>query len=285
MASLDLRPIDEGSLQAALALLGRGFSERTEALWRSGLKKILTTRSSCDPRPIGVIMTSEGKDIGILLTIPSQQSNDDGSVRNVVNLAAWYIDESHRWLASRMLKKIVADDDAVFLDLTPNPASEMINRKLGFERLNDGFVIFLLLFTALRARTNSKVLSFDQAGMRLTAFERRTLEQHESLGCVVGVLRSEDRFSPLIFSRIKRRGLPGARLILADSKAVITNNLSAISSFLLRKRILFLRMDAKRSDLTAGSMASRWTEPTYIKGGRSSSRVDFTYSEFVFWET
>jgi hypothetical protein len=66
---------------------------------------------------------------------------------------------------------------------------------------------------------------------------------------------------------------------------VVTNNLSAISSFLLRKRILFLRMDAKRSDLTAGSMASRWTEPTYIKGGQSRSRVDFTYSEFVFWGT
>ncbi len=230
-------------------------------------------------------MTSEGEDIGILLTIPSQQTNDDGSVRNVVNLAAWYIDESHRWLASRMLKMAVADDDAVFLDLTPNPASEIINRKLGFERLNDGFVVFLLPFTALRARTNSKILSFEQAGTRLTAFEQRTLEQHESLGCVVGVLRSEDKFSPLIFSRIKRRGLPGAQLILAESKAVVTDNLSAISSFLLRKKILFLRMDAKRSDLAAGSMASCWTEPTYIKGGQTSSRIDFTYSEFVFLGT
>ena len=286
MASVELRPIDQNSLPAALALLARGFPERTEAFWRAGLNKILTMKDVSSARPAGVIITSDAKDIGILLTIPSERPDDDGTLRKVVNLVAWYVEESHRWMAARMLKKIVADEATVFLDLTPNPAAEIINQRLGFERLTDGFLIYLLPVTAFRPRHAAKVLSLDEAGTRLTAFERTTLRQHQALGCVVGVLRTANRYSPLVFSRMQRRGLPGARLILAESKAAVSDNLTAISRFLLRRKMLFLRMDVTRGDSAAGSMASRWNETTYRKGGgQAGERVDFTYSEFVFWGT
>jgi hypothetical protein len=51
------------------------------------------------------------------------------------------------------------------------------------------------------------------------------------------------RAHPLIFSRMTRRRLPGARVILTDSKRLIADNLAVISRLRLGNGMLFLRMD------------------------------------------
>lgn len=283
MASIDLRPIDRSGLDAATEMLVRGFPERSRDFWVSGLHRILTIHDVTADHPIGYMMTVGGQDAGIILTIPSPQLN--GARASVAHLAAWYIDQPHRWLAARMMKKVVAANDSVFLDLTPNAASKVINEKLGFSLLNEGFFIYLLPLAAWRTGGTARLVAFDASAHELSEDERRIVEHHRKLGCIVGLLRKAGRLSPMIFSRMQRRGLPGARLILADSKADVTDNLGAISRFLLRQKVLFLRMDATRKDSSAGSFASRWTEPTYIKGARDRADTDFTYSEFVLLGT
>jgi hypothetical protein len=79
-----------------------------------------------------------------------------------------------------------------------------------------------------------------------------------------------------------RRHLPGARVILTDSKQLIVDNIAVISRFLLRNGMLFLLMDANRADATAGSSISRWSAPTYVKGATDRNRIDHTYSELIF---
>ena len=79
-----------------------------------------------------------------------------------------------------------------------------------------------------------------------------------------------------------RRRLPGARVILTDSKRLIVDNLAVISRYLLGNGMLFLQMDANRADSIAGSIISRWSAPTYVKGATDRSRIDHTYSELIF---
>lgn len=276
---MKLRPIDDSSSGDALAVLKRGFPEKTESFWADGLRKILSSPSRRDTQPVGFLMTIGEKDVGIVLTIPSEQPGPDG-MRDVINLAAWYVDEPHRWLAPRMLQKVVAQEAAVFTDLTPSLAAQRINQRLGFEILNEGFQVFPLPWTALGARKEARVIPLEEA--RLADDTRATLDRHAQLGCVVAVMKDGANHHPLIFSRMTRRRLPGARVILTDSKRLIVDNLAVISRFLLGNGMLFLQMDANRADATAGSIVSRWSAPTYVKGATDRNRIDHTYSELIF---
>jgi hypothetical protein len=275
---MKLRPIDDCDFGNALAVLTRGFPEKSESFWAEGLQKILASPSRRDAEPVGFLMAVGGEDVGVVLTIPSERSNPGGA-QNVFNLAAWYVDEKHRWLAPRMLQKVVAQE-AVFTDLTPSLAAQQINPRLGFEILNEGFQVFPLPWTALRARRQARVIAVDEA--KLPNDMRATLDQHARLGCVVAVLQDGADHHPLIFSRTTRRHLPGARVILTDSKKLIVDNLAVISRFLLRNGMLFLLMDANRADAAAGSGISRWSAPTYVKGVTDRNRIDHTYSELIF---
>jgi hypothetical protein len=276
---MKLCPIDDRNSGNALAVLTRGFPEKSESFWAEGLAKILASPSRRDAEPVGFLMNIDGEDVGIVLTIPSERPGPGGT-RTVFNLAAWYVDESHRWLAPRMLQKVVAQD-AVFTDLTPSLAAQQINPRLGFDILNEGFQVFPLLWTALRARKRARVISVDQA--RLPNEVRATLDRHARLGCVVAVLQDGADHHPLIFSRMTRRQLRGARVILTDSKKLIVDNLAVISRFLLRNGMLFLLMDANRADAAAGAGIARWSAPTYVKGAADRNRIDHTYSELIFF--
>ncbi|HEY5930492.1 MAG TPA: hypothetical protein VIU02_09300 [Burkholderiales bacterium] len=274
---MKLRPIDDCNSVQALAVLARGFPEKSESFWAEGLQKILASPSRRDAEPVGFLMAMGDEDVGVVLTIPRERGPDDA--QDVFNLAAWYVDEPHRWLAPRMLQKVVAQK-AVFTDLTPSLAAQQINHRLGFEILNEGFQVFPLIWTALRARKQARVISVDRA--KLPDDVRATMDQHARLGCLVAVLQDGAEHHPLIFSRMTRRRLPGARVILTDSKNLIVDNLAVISRFLLRNGMLFLLMDANRTDATAGGSISRWSAPTYVKGATDRSRIDHTYSELIF---
>lgn len=275
---MKLCPIDDRNSGNALAVLTRGFPDKSESFWAEGLQKILASPSRRDAEPIGFLMEIGGKDVGIVLTIPGERSGSGGT-QHVFNLAAWYVDEPHRWLAPRMLQKVVAQE-AVFTDLTPSLAAQAINPRLGFEILNEGFQVFPLPWTALRPRKQARVITVDQA--TLSNEVRATLDQHASLGCVVAVLQDGRDHHPLIFAKMTRRHLPGARVILTDSKQLIVDNLAVISRFLLRNRMFFLLMDANRTDAAGGGSIARWSAPTYVKGAADRNRIDHTYSELIF---
>ncbi|MDP3692780.1 hypothetical protein [Bradyrhizobium sp.] len=275
---MKLRPIDDCDFGQALAVLKRGFPEKSESFWAAGLQKILTSPSRRGAEPVGFLMAMGGEDVGIVLTIPSGRSGRGGA-QDMINLAAWYVDEKHRWLAPRMLQKVVAQE-AVFTDLTPSLAAQAINQRLGFEILNEGFQVFPLPWTALRPRRRARVISVDAAS--LSNESRATLDQHARLGCVVAVLQDGAEHHPLIFSRLTRRHLPGARVILTDSKRLIVDNLAVVSRFLLRNGLFFLMMDANRADARAGIGIARWSAPTYVKGATDRNRIDHTYSELIF---
>ena len=115
-------------------------------------------------------MTIGDEDVGIVLTIPSKRPGPDG-MRSVFNLAAWYVDKPHRWLAPRMLQKVVAQQAAVFTDLTPSAAAQQINRRLGSRFSTKVSRFSAAMDGAARAQTGAR----DSRGKRESAIGWRRI--------------------------------------------------------------------------------------------------------------
>ncbi|WP_323688093.1 hypothetical protein [Rhizobium sp. AN69] len=122
-------PIDNGNRVAAVALLTKGFPEKSEAFWALGVSLISDHHQRQDLGPIGQLLMKGDDAVGVLLTIRSRLPETG---RTVVNLSSWYVEPSSRWFAPRMLQMATSSDEDIFTDLTPSPEACKLNERLGF---------------------------------------------------------------------------------------------------------------------------------------------------------
>lgn len=278
---MTLRPIDDASLGDAIALLSRGFPERTCVFWEASLRRLTAYRKGATARPIGQLMVVDGKAVGVILTIASRRF-DGATAREVVNLSSWYIDAPYRWLASRMLQSIVADDSVTYTDLTPTEQTERINARIGFRRAAEGLVLYFLPWAAIAGPSRARVVPFERLPPdALLPADRTLLAHHRELGCLAAALYLRG-YHPLLFQPTRRKGLPVARLVLAESRRLVTDNVGAIARFLLRSRMLFLSLYGDSVERTRGGIIWNRSASMLVKGSWQPERVDHTYSELVF---
>lgn len=275
-----LRPLGIQSIGEALPVLARGFPGIAKSSWAAALRRLSGYRHA---GPVGYLLQAAGRDVGAILAIPSERRNADGSVRRVVNLSSWYVDEEHRWRAPRMLQQIVGDAGALYTDLTPTaPVQAMIGR-FGFEAWTEGALLFPLPWFACRPAGGARFLPLHRLPHNaLPPAIRGVMEEHAAWGCIGGALSVDGRLHPLIFSRTSRKGVPIARLIYAESRSLVTARIAAVARFLLRERVAVLAINADRRERVPGSIFTRRAPPTFFKGAMSGAQVDHTYSEFVF---
>ena len=277
-----LRPIDFQSLDEALPVLVRGFPAAPRVFWESSLAR-LKQYGATDPRArTGYLLQADGNDVGVILAIPSTREIG-GQSCPVVNLSSWYIDERHRWRGPRMLQQVVSSATTLYTDLTPTkPVRAMIGR-FGFRNWTEGTLIFMLPLVALKAAKNAHVFPLHKLPSdTFTSSIRRMLDDHAALGCIAAGLWDGDSLHPLIFSRTKRAGVPIARLIYAQSRALVIAHLGAIARFLLREKLLLMAMNADAQDRVAGSFFTDWPAPAFLKGKVTPPQCDLAYCEYVF---
>jgi hypothetical protein len=278
-----LRPIGFQSLDEALPLLSHGFPEHPHSFWTAGLAR-LKRHGAADPASqLGYLLHVDGRDVGVILTIPSTRTKGAEPRMAVVNLSSWYIDERHRWRGPRMLQQVVANESTLYTDLTATkPVRAMIGR-FGFRSWTEGTLIFPLPVFAIRPAGNAQIVPFHKLGAdALEPEARRMLEDHASIGCIAAALDDNETLQPLIFSRTTRRGLPIARLIYAENLTAVTRNMAAISRFLLREKALLLAIKANPGDRIAGSIFMPRSSPAFFKGKTAPPQCDLAYSEYAF---
>jgi hypothetical protein len=277
-----MQPIDDDCLPEAAAILSRGFPERTTAFWDAALQRLSAYRKAANVGPIGQMMMVGDAPVGVILTIESRRC-DRADPRAVINLSSWYVDAKYRWLAPAMLQRIVADDSSIYTDLSPSPAARSINERLGFSVASEGTLLFFLPWAAVAGPAQMRVIPFEQlpAGALSTA-RRAMLAYHRKLGCVAAALESDGCYQPLLFSLTRRKGLPVARLVVAESRRLVAGSIAAIARFLLDRKALFLTIHADRDECVPGGF--RWSRnaPVQVKGKWERGRVDHTFSELVF---
>lgn len=278
-----LRPISFEALDTTLPILSRGFPGMRPGGWTSAIARLRAFGASDMQARAGYLLEHDGKDVGVILTIPSTRSDDSGEPRRVVNLSSWYIDPEHRWRAPRMLQTVTACNATLFTDLTATPSVRSMIGRLGFRGWTEGTLVFALPWHAMKAAGSSHVVPLrDLPPDAFAGPTRRMLDRHAALDCISGGLWDGATLHPLIFSRKIYRGIRAARLVFADSRAAMFAHLPAIARFLLRERILLLAVNADQSERVPGSLFTRRTSPAFYKGPAAPAPCDLAFSEFVF---
>jgi hypothetical protein len=280
---MKLEAIEDANLEEAVATLSRGFPGRPASFWKEGLDRLAAYRRATAGPPIGRLMTIEGKPMGVILTIASKRRTGERE-HDVVNLSSWYVDEQYRCLAPTMLATIVADDNVVFTDLSPDARTVRINEHLGFRTAAAGLRLFFLPWTAISSRADGRMILLERvpAGV-LPAAERELLERHRELGCIAAALRVGAAYYPFLFQPTRRRGLPVARLLLAPNRRILSEQRAVIARFLLDHGCFFLIFhgDTRHTSADGGFLWNR-SAAVQVKGNWEPDRIDHTYSELVF---
>lgn len=277
-----LQPIDDAHFGEAVAILARGFPDRSPSFWEQGLRRLAEYRKETGGPPIGQMLVVDDQAVGVILTIASKR-HDGARSRDVVNLSSWYVDEKYRWLAPRMLESVVADDTVVFTDLSPNEHTAKINERLGFRTAAEGVFLFFLPWGAIFGRARGQVVPWEKIPHdALPAAESALLARHRDLGCIAAALYDGRRYQPLLFQPSRRMGLPVARLLLAPSRQVVADHILGIARFLLRRGLFFLSLHGDSITTAAGGILWNRSASVQVKGKWDPDRVDHTYSELVF---
>lgn len=279
---MQLKPIDDACLGDAAALLSQGFPERSGEFWDSALERLTAYRKASDAGPIGQLLYVGGRAVGIILTIGSRRGHGP-SERTVVNLSSWYVDAKHRWLAPRMLQKVVADDTVVYTDISPSDSTVAINNRLGFHVASQGVMLFVLPWIAMTRLSRSRVVPFAELSeSALREADYRVLSDHHRLGCLAAAIEAGGKYHPLLFHKTRRKGLSVARLLYAESREIVGTHIAAVARFLLRHRVMMLTIHADTDKRIPGSIAWNTHAPVQVKGAWDRGHVDHAFSEIVF---
>lgn len=275
---LRIVPIDNGNRVAAVALLTKGFPEKSEAFWSRGLSFVSAHHARLNFGEIGQLLMKGDDAVGVLLTIKSRLPDED---RMVVNLSSWYVEPSSRWFAPRMLQMASSSQEETFTDLTPSPEACKLNERLGFSTVTDYTLFYPLLPKALGpARARLRPLADVPQGA-LPAAMRDMLEDHARFGCMVAVMEADGRHHPLVFLKTMTKRLPTARLIYCEDRQLAQRHISAIARHLLRKGRLAMTMAASDEERDAGGFAVLKSAPMQVKGVWNPRFINETYSELV----
>ncbi|WP_411033336.1 hypothetical protein [Shinella sp. BYT-45] len=242
---LKLRTIDEGRLAEAAELLTEGFPLRSLAFWQRGLRRLADHNRTMGEPAIGNFLVAGEVPVGILLTIPS---HDPQTGRKLVNLSSWYVKESHRWSAARLMMAALADRNVTYTDFTPTKAAVEVNARFGFRSIGFKRLLLFLPWLAIVGRRRGRLvpLSAVPAGAVPDAL-MRALGNHEKLGCIVTAIESAGRYAPVVFDVIPRKRIPSARVVYAEGTDVITDNLAALARLLVRRGVPLLTLQVDES--------------------------------------
>ncbi|SFA80338.1 hypothetical protein SAMN03159496_00455 [Rhizobium sp. NFR07] len=276
---LKLHAIGRDGLEAAAELLLQGFPSRSLAFWQDGLKRLSDYSNDANAGSIGNMLMADGVPVGVLLTINRRDSQTD---RKIVNLSGWYVREDHRWYAPRMLLSALSDAGAVYTDLTPSDAAVAMNDRLGFRTIGYDVHLLPLPLLAVTGRGRGRLRSIDDLPEGALAGPiRQDLARHRALGCIVTTIEAGGKFHPLVFDTFRRKGIPIARVIYAESNDLIIEHLGPLSRHLIARGIplLSLRMP-ERSTLPCSWLWRRGLR-YQVKGEWDERKTDELYSERV----
>lgn len=277
-----LRPLDEGTVDEALALLKRGFPNRPERYWTAAFARMKAVKPPDCPWPYGFLFLWEEAPAGIILTLASDRWDEEKDHRTVVNLSSWYVDEKVRCLANRMLKRVIEFHDSTFTDLTATSSVSKINKRLGFTPWTS-HTLYLFLPAALltpRRKDTTVTPLYRCARDAIGPATRMLLEKHAELGCETPVLVTKNGCHPLVFVPARRKGIPVVRLIYAEDRRAVLENIGAVARFLLRKGFRILVLDGEASERPPG-VVYRKEQMTWYRGKMNRLSTDYAFSEYV----
>lgn len=276
---LKLLTIDESRLEAAAGLLLEGFPHRSLGFWREGLRRIADhNKTMGEPSP-GTFLMAGDEPVGILLAIPRLDSRTG---RKIVNLSSWYVRESHRWSAARLIMAALGDKSATYTDLTPTRAAAEVNARFGFRSIGFNLLLVVLPWLALAGRGRGRLVPLAEVPPgALSDALVRDLKAHQDLGCIVTTVEQAGRYFPVVFDVVRKKRLLAARVVYADSMDIVANNLAGLARLLIRHGALLLTLHADENAQIPYAWVWKRGLVYQVRGEWDDRTIDDLYSERV----
>ncbi|WP_137135395.1 hypothetical protein [Rhizobium sp. FKY42] len=283
---MKLRPIDQAEASAAVALLSSGFPSLSHSEWAQTVKKLLNYAAGRSDGVIGQIAEVKGQDVGICLAIANDQRFDGAKPGKRINFSAFYMAPGHEWMTTLFMRRLMANPDVEYTDLTASATMREINRRLGFIDHCEGMIIVATPAASLQsAPSGIRLLSLEEGEaepLSLALQHRQVLEDHRALGCAAYVVVEAGIAHPLILAPTSRKGIPGMRVLLARDRALLRSVLGPLSRSLVLAGKTYLEFEGTEADVPTGGLFRPLVAPVQSTRKHAVDIIDHTYSEFAF---
>jgi len=274
------RPLTLDDLPEVERLLCAGFPDRSPAFWRQGLARMLAQDGQGGARfPWGFGLESAGRLVGVALTPASERRRADGSARTLVNLAGWMIEPDHRFRALAMLRRMLADPEIAYIDLTPSSAVQRMLPHVGLQRVAAATAVLLLPGHAAGLSRGARLRQLSSGQAPAFGPSAALLDAHRALGCEPLLLQHAGGEDLLVWRRTTLRGLPSAQLVYVQSHAALLRHLPVLARHLLGQGRLLLQCDSRIAGPDRWHTFYRPYGAWYARGADFSDHTDFLGSE------
>lgn len=277
--------MDDSDLAHAERLLCEGFPSLRAPFWAAALARLKRYGGNAEAGvPLGYLMLDRDEPVGVMLTPARLQARPDGGVHRIVNLSSWYVRPAYRWRAGFMLRNLLADEAAVYTDLTPTPEVQKMLPVLGLVPINAGVALHLLPLLCLHPARGARLrpLAPDEPAPP-GGPPRAMVEAHRELGCVPLVLEHPGGQALVICKRTRVRGIPAAQLVFAESQALLLRHRGALARGLLALGLLLFVHDTRQPGNSPTRLFRRrdiwFARPAADGGGAFDDRTDVFASE------
>jgi hypothetical protein len=207
-----------------------------------------------------------------------------GRVQRICNLGSWCVLPEYRRHSLHMANAILAQEGFHFLDLSPSATVAALNRRLGFEYLDDRAVVLPALPWPWRPASISadpRVIERALAGEEL-----RLYRDHRGAPAARHVVLRDGGAVGYVVLRVeRRRHLPVAIVVHASRPELLRRMIHPFAGFaLLRHRVVAVLVELRWLDGKVPAGSIRWRLPPKMLRSPTLGPhdVDYLYSELLY---
>jgi hypothetical protein len=255
---------------------GDGFSKED---WR----QIIDYDFDRTHRDRGWVLVDRAKIVGFLGGIYSRRGRDA-----FCNLTAWAVRKSHRASSLELLLPLLELHDHTLLNLSPNPFTLAVFRRMGFDDLEDRLTIVPPVVPELAPKGYTLLRGHDAIRQVLKGDDLRIFDDHAGYACTHLVFVGPEGYSYVVAARTKLRRIPTTYIYYRSNPELFRSLVNPMQrAFARLHRTAFSVIDTR---LTAdvplrGCPTYRLAQPRlYRPAARSRRRraaIDALYTELV----
>ncbi len=269
--ALMCRRLRDDDLGAALALLGRGFPERSGAYWRRALGH-LRDRAVPDAMPrYGYILADAGRLVGIVLVIFSR--TDDGLLRG--NVSSWYVEPAYRAYSSLLLAAPMRLNGVTLVNISPAPGTlETMPRKGSPATCRN---VSRAALMSPRSRRDIRVVA-PRPTLAPAARPRRR-------GCFAYEVTAAGEVYPFVFAPSQSIGdrLPCAQLVYCRRMTDFVRFAGPLGRRLARRGLASVMLDANGPIAGVPGRYIDGKRSTFYRGAAAPRLGDLSYTELALF--
>lgn len=275
------RPAKAADVDAIVALLARGFPDRSQAYWTQALARLAAHATPRDYPKYGYVLEVADRLIGVVLLIFSQLNGGD-TAKIHCNVSSWYVEEAYRGFAPLLIATAIREKSVTYINVSPAPHTHQIVETQGFIRYAQGQYYCLPFFAAPAPGIHIRTI---EPGLASADPTIELLSAHADYGCLSVMCEWNGETFPFIFlpRPFARNLLQGAQLVYCREPADFARFAGPLGRFLLKRGLHCVIMDANGP---ISGLIGRYypgKAPKYYRGPEPPGLSDIAFTETVLF--